>query len=227
MGSISEAIRLSFPLAMAIAASPAAIVAILILLMTKRAMSNACAFLTGWFLGLFLVGVIFLHLPALYDSGGEPSVVSGWLRISLGVVIFTAGLFMLRKLLKKEDRQKTPEWAHKVDSLGFLNAMWIGFFFAAPNIKNASMVSTGAASIGSVSLGASQELGILILFCLLASIGVLLPPVIFLLFREKAEPVFQKMKEWLIRYSTLILFAICTGFGFVFLLQGVRILNAL
>lgn len=226
MGSISEALRLSLPLAVAIAASPAAIVAMIILLVSRRAMRNAYAYLAGWFLGLFLVGIIFLHQPALYDSRGEPSLVLGWLRSSLGAVIFIAGLFILGKFLKRQDREKPPKWAHKVDTIGFLNALAIGFFFAVPNVKNASMVSTGAASIGSVGLIATQELGVLVLFCLLASIGVMLPPFIYLLFRGKAEFIFQKMKLWLIKYGSLILGVICISFGSIFIYQGIRILNS-
>lgn len=198
----------------------------IILLMSRRAMSNAYAYMAGWFIGLFLVGIIFLHQPALYDSRGEPSLVLGWFRSSLGAVIFIAGLFILGKFLKKEDQEKPPKWAHKVDSIGFLHALGIGFFFAAPNVKNASMVSTGAASLGSVGLAATQEMGILILFCLLASIGVMLPPLIFLLFRGKAEPIFHKMKLWLIKYGSLILVVICISFGSIFIYQGIRILNS-
>ena len=226
MSPFFETLGISLPLALAIAASPGAIIGMIILLMTRRTMKNACSFLAGWFIGLMLLGMIFLHRPGLYDSTGEPSLASGWIRIVLGAIIFMAALYMLHKIIKKGDHHAPPKWAKKVDSFGFLHALVIGFFFAVPNIKNASMVSTGAASIGSFGIGNFQEMSVLILFCLIASIGVLLPPVIFLLFRGKAEFIFEKMKAWLIRYRALVLFVICFVFGALFIYQGIEILNS-
>lgn len=223
MGSMIEAFGSSLHLALAISASPGAIIGSIILLMTKRAIRNSYPFLLGWFIGLMLIGVIFLHRPGLYESSGEPSDVLGWIRIILGATIFLTGFYMLRKIVKKEDKDVPPKWADKVDSFGFLQALVVGFFFAAPNVKNATMVTTGAASIGSFGLGNIQELSVLILFCLVATIGVMVPPAIFLIFREKSEVMFGKMKVWLIRYRALILFVICFGFGGLFLYQGIHI----
>lgn len=223
MGSISEGIRVSLPLALAIAASPGAIIAMILLLMTRKALSNSFFFLVGWYIGLMLVGIIFLNRPGFYTSSGEPSVILGWVRVSLGSVIFITGLFLLRKVIKGEDRDAPPKWASKIDSFGVLHSLFFGFFFAAPNVKNASMVTSGAASIGNVGLNGIQELNVLIIFCLVASIGVLIPPLVFLLFREKAELFFGKMKAWLIRYQNHILTLICIGFGGLFLYQGLAI----
>jgi len=226
MGSITEALGASFPLALAIAASPAAIIAMIILLMTRKALPNAWSFLAGWFAGLMLVGLIFLHRPAFYEASGEPSLILGWVRISIGATVFIAGLFMLVKILKKEKQEDTPGWARKVDSFGFLHSFGLGFFFAAPNLKNASMVTTGAASIGNVGLGSFEEMSVLILFCLLATIGVMLPPLIFLLFRDKAEPIFEKMKVWLVKYGSMVLVVICIVFGGLFIYQGIEIVKS-
>jgi hypothetical protein len=80
MPHVFDAIRASLPMAFGIAASPSPVVAILILLMTRRATSNALFFLTGWFTGLLLV-----ELPTFYRSGiifgfSEGSFINGWSR---------------------------------------------------------------------------------------------------------------------------------------------------
>lgn len=223
MGSISEALGVSLPLALAIAASPGAIIAMILLLMTPKALSNSFFFLVGWYLGLMLVGIIFLNRPGFYTSSGEPSLILGWVRISLGSVIFITGLFLLRKVIKGEDRDAPPKWSRKIDSFGFSHSLFFGFFFAAPNIKNASMVTSGAASIGNVGLNGTQEILVLLIFCLVATIGVLVPPLIYLLFRKKAGYFFDKLKFWLIRYQDHILTIICMVFGGLFLYQGLAI----
>ena len=153
-------------------------------------------------------------------------MVLGWVRISIGATVFIAGLFMLVKVLKKEKQEDTPGWALKVDSFGFLQSFGLGFFFAAPNLKNASMVTTGAASIGNTGLGSFEEMGVLILFCLLATIGVMLPPLIFLLFRDKAESIFGIMRTWLVKYGAMVLVVICIVFGSLFIYQGLGIVNS-
>lgn len=226
MGSLSEALALSLPLAFAIAASPAAMIAMIILLMSRKAVSNALYFISGWYIGLMLVGIIFLHRPALYDASGEPSVLFGWIRLGLGAIILLAGVFMLKKALKKESHKKDPKWAQNVESFRFYQSVFLGFFFAAINLKNASMVTTGSAAIGNLGLSGSLEILVLILFCLVASIGVLIPPLIYFLFREKAEVLYGKMKQWLIRYDDLIVFIICLVFGSLLIYQGVDILRS-
>ena len=223
MGSVLEAFGISLPLALAIAASPGAIIAMLIMLMTRRSIKNSYAFLAGWFFGLMLIGMLFLSRPGLYDSTGEPSLTQGWIKVVIGAAVFITGLSMLKKISNKEDREAPPKWARKVDSFGFITALITGFFFAAPNIKNASMVIASAATIGNSDLSSTQEWSVLILFCLVASIGVLMPPVIFLMNRGKTEALFGKMKIWMTRYRTFILFAICIFFGGLFIYQGIHI----
>jgi hypothetical protein len=222
MGSVIEALGISLPLALAIAASPGAIIAMLIMLMTRRSIKNSYAFLVGWFFGLMLVGMLFLSRPGLYGSAGEPSVTQGWIKIVTGAAVFITGLFMLKKISNKQEREAPPNWARKVDSFGFLPALITGFFFAAPNIKNASMVIASAVTIGNSGLSRIQEWSVLVLFCLVASSGVLVPPVIFLMLRGETEALFGKMKIWLTRYRVMILFAICIFFGGLFIYQGIH-----
>ncbi len=226
MGSIFNALSISIPLALGIAASPGPIIAIMILLITPRAISNSYSFLLGWFIGLMLVGTIILQSPGLNDASGEPSLLSGWIRISLGSSFLVCSLFIVKNIPKKGEQVAPPKWLEKVDSYGFIHALIIGFIFSGPNIKNASMVATGAASIGSSGLDFNQELIVLILFCLVASMGVLLPHAIFLLFRNNAEAIFGKMKIWLIRNRVLILFVVLIIFGGLFVYRGINIVNS-
>jgi hypothetical protein len=79
-------------------------------------------------------------------------------------------------------------------------------------------------SIIPFSLRLDQELLILILFCLVASIGVLIPPVVYLLFRGNAESVFNAMKKWLIMNRALILFLLVIIIGLLWVYQGVSTL---
>ena len=83
------------------------------------------------------------------------------------------------------------------------------------------MVAAGAVSIGGAGLSSFQELIVLLLFCLFASLGVLLPHTIFLFFRDSAESVFGKLRVWLLRNRALILMVVLVVFGGLWLYRGI------
>ena len=216
-----HAFNISLPIALGIAASPGPIVALMILLITPRAIPNSYSFLLGWFIGLMLVGTLVLHSPGLNELSGGPTLLSGWIRISLGSSFLLYSLFIAKNIPKKGEAVAPPRWLGKVDSYGFVQALIIGFIFSGPNIKNAAMVAAGAVSIGGAGLSSFQELIVLLLFCLFASLGVLLPHTIFLFFRDSAESVFGKLRVWLLRNRALILMIVLVVFGGLWLYRGI------
>ena len=225
MGPIIETLGISLPLALGIAAAPWAIISLMMLLLTPRAVSNAYAFLMCWFIGLMLVGIMVLNSPGLMNDSGEPSRVMGWIRLGMGAVFLIFSLFLFKKIPKGKDQQTIPKWIERLDAFGFFHASMIGLFMSTLNLKNSSMVVVGAASIGRAGLGYKQELVALFIFCVVASIGVMIPHTIFLLFREKAELIFGKMKVWILKNRVLILLGILLVFGGMSLYKGITIIG--
>jgi hypothetical protein len=225
MGQVFEALSISLPLALGIAAAPWAIIFLMILLLTPRAVSNAYAFLMAWYIGLMLVGIVVLISPGLINDSGEPSRLMGWIRLGMGVVFLTFSLFLFKKIPKGKEQQTIPKWIERVDAFGFFQASMIGFFMSTLNLKNSSMAVVGAASIGRQGLNFSQELIALLLFCLVASIGVLIPHTIFLLSRKNAELIFGKIKVWILKNRVLVLLGILLVFGGMSLYKGITIIG--
>lgn len=222
-----SAFGISLPIALGIAASPGPILALMILLMTPRAIPNSYSFLLGWFIGLMLVGTLVLHSPGLIETTGAPSLISAWIRISLGASFLLFSLFIVKNIPKKGEVVTPPKWLEKVDSFGFFQALIVGFIFSGPNIKNAAMVATGAVTIGGAGLSSHQELIVLFLFCVFASLGVLIPHTVFLLFRNTAESVFGNLKVWLLRNRVLILMIVLVIFGGLSLYRGIIFMGLL
>ncbi len=215
-----DALRASMPMALGIAASPSPVLALLILLMTRRASSNALYFLAGWFTGLLLVGMITLFGSGLLQITPGSSDGSGTIRIILGVLFLLLAVLIARQIPRKGQDPDPPAWLEKLDNFRFPQSFAFGFFFAVPNLKNASLVVTGITGILPYELEPAAGVIILLLFCLIASAGVLVPPAIYLLFGKRAATVFGIMKQWLIRYRALILFLILMVFGVLWLVQG-------
>ena len=225
MSPVLETLGHSFPIALGIAASPWPIIALMILLLTPKSVSNSYAFLLGWFVGLMGVGLLVLHSPGLSSDSGEPSQLMGWIRLSLGAIFLIFSSLLVRNMIQNKDRPDIPKWIKKVDSYGFLQSLAIGFFLSGINFKNASMVVTGAAIIGSSGITGQQEFFALLIFCLISSAGVLLPHVIFVLFQENAERIFGKLKFWLLKNRVLILLLILVVFGGISLYKGILIVR--
>ena len=224
MALFHDALNHVLPMTFGIVASPSPMIAIIILLMTHRAKVNASSFLLGWYTGLIGVGLIILIIPGLAEKSTYTPSNLAWGRLILGSVFLIVSIFIARKIPRKGRQAPPPSWLPKLDSFGFLQSFFFGFFFAAPNIKNSSLVAAGMTSIIPFSLRLDQELLILILFCLVASIGVLIPPVVYLLFRGNAESVFNAMKKWLIMNRALILFLLVIIIGLLWVYQGVSTL---
>jgi hypothetical protein len=225
MDSILEVLSLSLPLAMGIAAAPWAIIALMILLLTPKAVSNAYAFLMGWYIGLMGVGILILRSPGLMNDTGEPSQLMGWIRIGMAAVFLITSLFFIKKLPTGKNQQTIPKWIKRVDTFGFFHASLIGFLLSTLNFKNSSMVVVGAAFIARQGLTTMQDIITLLLFCLIASIGVLIPFIIFILFRRDAERVFGRIKIWILKNRVIILLVILLVFGGISLFKGIIILQ--
>jgi len=216
-----NAFSLSLPIALGVAASSMTILALMILLMTPRALPNAYSFLLGWFVGLFLVGGLVLISPGLNEYTSGPTPAAGWIRIGLGSLFFLISLIISKDLPKRGQVTAPPRWMEKVDTYGPFQAMNVGLFLSILNLKNAAMVASGAVVIAAGGLSFIQEVVLLIIFCFIASLGVLFPVIIYLLFRSVVEAVFAKMKVWLQRYSTLILMIVLIAFGSWSLYRGI------
>jgi len=224
MERLFDAIRSSLPLALGIAASPLPVIAVIILLMTPRALSNSYSFLLGWFIGLNLVGWIILLSHQMHETNGHPSSLAGWFRIILGSVFLITSLFFARNITKKGANVSPPRWQEKIDSYGSGHSIVIGFTFSGLNFKNATLMVAASSSIGSFNLLISQAFVVLIIFSILASIGVLVPIMVFYLLRSKSEFVFGIMKNWLIRKRIVILFVVLIIFGCLLIYRGLNLL---
>jgi threonine/homoserine/homoserine lactone efflux protein len=72
---VAQAIGQMLPSAVGVAVSPLPIVAVVLMLVSRRGRANGAAFVLGWVLGLAIVGAIVLSVSggAEASEGGEPA----------------------------------------------------------------------------------------------------------------------------------------------------------
>ncbi len=210
MGDVVSEI-LSF--AVGVAVSPVPIAAVIVMLFTPKAKTNAPVFLVGWVIGLLLVGFVVLLIPGLEASGGEPSTTSGVVKGLLGVLLLVAGWGAWRKRPGTNETAEAPQWMDTIDGFGIGKSFGMGFLLSALNPKNLLLVAAAAAAISAAGLSTGEETATLLVFTLIAASTVAVPVIGYLIVGERADKTFANAKDWLIQNNSVVMAVLLLIFG--------------
>jgi threonine/homoserine/homoserine lactone efflux protein len=200
-------------LAVGVAVSPVPIAAVIVMLFTPKAKTNAPVFLVGWVIGLLLVGFVVLLLPGLEASGGEPSTTSGVVKGLLGVLLLVAGWGAWRKRPGLNETAEAPKWMDAIDGFGMGKSFGMGFLLSGVNPKNLLLVAAAAATISGGGLSTSEETAVLLVFTLIAASTVAVPVIGYLIVGEAADETFANAKDWLIQNNSVVMSVLLLVFG--------------
>ena len=217
-----QAIREILPLALGVAVSPIPMAAIIFVLMTNRGKTNGWAFLLGWILGLVLLtGGIAALLGSIWETGKDESGLTLPL-IRIGFGVFMLGL-AARSWSRRPRRGEIPDmpgWMKTLDQLNFPGSILLGMLLLALNLKNLPIsISAGAVLVRYQTKPAEFAIALLV-FTLVASIGVALPVLVAHLGGEKTDLVLQNRKRWLAAHNATILCGLFLVIGLTSLGKG-------
>lgn len=220
---MGEAIGAILGEAIGVAISPVPIIAVILMLFSKSAKTNSLSFLVGWLIGLLGAGLIVLAL-GISSSDGAPSTASGVIKILIGAVFILLGIKQWRSRPKPGEQAKTPGWMSAIDDFTTAKAFGAGLVLSAVNPKNLGLTIAAAASIGSAGLSSGEEIVVLVVFVLIASVGVAAPVVMNLILGSKAEHTLNEMKEWLVANNATVMAVLFVVLGAKVLGGGISIL---
>lgn len=209
-----------------VALSPLPVAAVMIMLMTSRATRNAPAFLLGWVLGILTVGMVVFLLPGVATAVGDPTSLSGLIRIALGIILLLLSLRQWRRRPAADAPVVVPRVLRSLDNIGVVQASATGFLLSGINPKNLLLTAAGAITIGESELDPGVQLIALLIFAALASLTVAVPVAAYFLFRRRAEATMGQWKDWLIRNNAMVLVALLLAFGVLLIGEGMTILVA-
>lgn len=218
-----DALKEALPMAIGLALSPFPLIAIIILLMTPKAKSNAFWFLLGWFLGIYFIGLLVFLIPGLEAGESSPTILSGGIRIVIGITLL---IFAFKSWLKRPragDEIVTPKLFLTIDTFGLKKSMFTGFLFSAANVKNMAFSAAGAARMGQSLSGGGDTFITLAIFALIGSSVLMFPVIVYVLAGEKIEPTFLVWKKWLIKNNKMLLVVILSFIGLILLKAGLQI----
>lgn len=197
----------TLPMAVAVACSPIQIIAILILLSSRRARSSAPAFVLGWVVGLAVLGGITLLLvdPARVDSRNAPSAVGAALQLALGVLLVLMAFRQWTGRPKGDASPKTPRWMAGMEDASPAKSAAIGAGLAAVNPKIALFTISAAITIAQTGVSVSDAVAALAVYIAIASITVLVPMVWYLLAPGGASRALGSLHSWLVTNSSVVI----------------------
>ena len=212
---MGQAIGGSLPLAVGVALSPVAIIAVVLMLTTERARVNGLAFVLGWLIGLAVIGTIVLAIAKSEDasSSGGPATWVSWLKIALGVLLLLVALRQFRSRPRGDEQAALPKWMGAIDKFKPGAALGAGALLTALNPKNLLLTVGGAAAIAQTGISTGQQAIAFLVFAVIGAIGVAVPVVIYFAMGKRSADLLAKLKDWMGQHNAVIMTVLCLIIG--------------
>lgn len=223
---MGEAIGGTLPLAVGVALSPAAIIAITLMLTTDRSRGNGISFLLGWIAGILVVGGVLLVLNKGADASdqGSPAEWTGYVKIALGILLL-AFARRRRAAQPNDEEPSLPRWMEKLDSFGPLQSAGAGFALGGINPKNLVLTAAAATAIAQTGIPTGDQAVSLLVFALVASISVAIPLGIYLFMSDRADQLLGRLKDRMTRDNGTIIAVICVVIAAKLIGDGITTLS--
>ena len=221
MGSaISEVL----PFAIGVAISPAGIIAVILVLFSARARVNGLVFTAGWLVGVAVVSTVIYLLADAGDvgSGGSASDTSYWLKLVGGILLVLLAFRDWRKRSADSEAVDQPKWMSAIDTLTPVKTGGLSVLLAALNPKNLALSLAAGASLAQAGVSSGEAAVGLIVFVVIASVGIIVPVVAYFVGGERAAGELERWKTWLSTNNTAMMAVLLLVFGVVLFSQGLR-----
>jgi hypothetical protein len=224
---VGEAIGSIVGLAAAVAVSPFPIVAMILLLATKHALTAGLAYGLGWLVGLSGLGALVLLISGPADAGSSagPADWVGWLKLALGILLLFYGLAQWRRWLRQHGEQPAPRWMASIDSFSPARSAGLGAVLAAINPKNAALTVAAATSISSTGVSAGGQVVALAVFVIIGSVGVLAPLAVYVIAGARAAQVLASWRVWFVANNAVVMSVLFFVLGLKLLGDGIEIVG--
>lgn len=212
---MGQAIGSSLPLAVGIALSPLPIIAVVLMLTSKKAGVNGSMFILGWLVGLAIVGTVVLSLaaPANASESDGPAAWVGWLKLALGVLLLLVAVRQFRSRPRGGAEPAMPKWMATIDQTTPLAAFGLAAVLAGANPKNLLLAVGGAAAIAGTGISGGQQVIAYAVFALVGTLGVGIPVGLYFGLGERSASMLAELKEWMSRHNAVIMAVLCLVIG--------------
>jgi hypothetical protein len=208
--------------AVAVAISPIAIIAVIMMLFSARARVNGPAFLFGWVVALTALSTIVYvvsHDGNVATSSTASDSVS-WGQIALGLVLLLLARRNWRNRPAPGEQPAMPNWMARVDAFSPLEAAGLGAVLAVANPKNLILTLGSATGLAQLGLSTSDAIVATAVFVILGSVTIAGAVLYALVGGERARASLDSAKSWLGAHNAAVLAALFLVFGVDLIAKG-------
>ena len=198
-----------------VALSPVPIIAVVLMLATPKGRVNGPAFLAGWVVGIAVLGTIVLLVAggASASKHGTPATWVSILKIVLGVLLVLLAVRQWRGRPRGDAAPELPKWMKTVDTFTPGRSVAMGVALSSVNPKNLLLVVGAATAIAQTGASAGDQAVALIVFIVIATLGVGAPVAIYYLMGDRATKILGELHDWMARENATIMAVICLIIG--------------
>ena len=208
----------TLPFAIGVAASAAAVIALVLILQGSRALPSGLSFTLGWVLGVGVVCAVGVAFGLAVSD--DPTRWTQWLKTLLGALLLIAAVRKWRQRVPSGQEPTPPKWMSGLQDSAPGKAAVLGFLLGGINPKNLMLTLGAAATLGAAGLSSSELWITGIAYVIVASVTVLVPMGIYVLMRSKADALLANLGEWMKSNSDAITIVVLVIFGVKLLLGG-------
>ncbi len=210
------------PLGIGVAVSPGPIVAVILMLLTSRARSNAPALLAGGIaaLAVVVVGVLLISSRTAVPALDMQSTAASSAKALVGVLLLLLAWRQWRSRPKDSEEPGTPGWMRQMERVNPALALGFGAFGLGVNPKDTPLAALAAVEIEQAGLSAAQSAVTLAVFIAIATASVAAPIALYFALGERAEETLKGWKAWLTAHNAVVMAALFLVFGVWLAAQG-------
>ncbi|HEY6624060.1 MAG TPA: GAP family protein [Acidimicrobiales bacterium] len=220
---MGQAIGESLPFAIGVAISPIPIIAVVLMLLSKRAGANSAAFALGWVVGIAGVTAVVLAVAGSIGTTSDGSQSSGTstVKLVLGILVLFLGLRNWRKRPAPGETTALPRWLRAIENITPGKSVGLGVGLSAINPKNLIMSLGGGIAISQAPTSPGGHVGAAVIFVALAATTVVVPVVLYRIMGARAQPMLESLDAWLEQNSATVMSVLLLVIGVVLIGKGI------
>jgi threonine/homoserine/homoserine lactone efflux protein len=208
--------------AVGVAISPIPIIAVILMLFSRRARVNGPMFLLGWMLALTIVSVVVYFISDQSNAATSTTTADtiSWGKIVLGVLLLLLAVRNWRSRPAPGAKPEMPKWMAGVDSLTPARAFGLGALLAGVNPKNLLLTIGAATGLAQLGLSGTDVFVSLLVFVIIASLTIAGPVIYYLVGGDRAKDALDSMKDWLALHNAAVMTILFLVFGVDLIAKG-------
>lgn len=208
------------PLALGVVMSPLAIMALVAVLVSKRARVNGTAFLIGWTVAILLtlaVSYIVFGFLQVHERG-QPPIWASVVRLAIAVLLIVAAIWIYRRghartlamaaAASPSDvvaaAPQLPGWLRAVDEFTPIRSAILGFGIFGLNPVDVSCTVLAVLDVRSADVSPTFATGAIVVFAIVGILPIAAPVFYTLVKGAAAEPMLEKARAWIAGHTSAL-----------------------